>query len=691
MISCRLWIVLGLVSVGLGSNSVDAADRLEVVRYVDLWKDSPARIPDAAGVTYVPERGRLLITDSEISEYAGAKDPKSGQTVFQGHNLFEVSLDASHVTRRWLITPPGAKETEPVGVAWDVKRKLLFVSNDDTKQLYVYDDLSSRKLDQPTASISTNIEGAYSDPEGTAVDPISGDILVVSGTKEEKVLRFRWDEAAKKLSFVSQFSVAEHVHDPEGIAVQPESGHIFLVSDQSIGEFTGEGKFVHSYLLSEIAGWSPNYRLPGGGTFAPSSDPNDARDALSLYVTCRGIDNGQFPSMNSLDGGLVELRLIREHGDEGTLRVPAEYATIQAAIDAANDGDTILVEPGTFHGSIDFGQKLVHLVSRQYLAGDQSFIAKTILDGQGGDFLIQVPRIESQPEATRLIQGFTLQNADDGITSTGRFDLLHCRVTNTTDGIDYEGGGGTVRYCLFDHNRDDAIDLDGNTAALIELNQLSDNQDDGIEIRLEPYDKPELLETVIRNNRIANCGEDGIQLIGYDVPTTRKLVIEKNVIVGCRMAGIGMMSGHNTREDYEAAPLPEPIIIRQNTMVDNEIHVSGGQQTLIMNNVFVGARQIAIKAQADSLVVSHNLFWQNKDDVSDTIAPVKSLHVDPELNAKTMQPTGESPVRDAGSLKVSWAEDSVFGLPRQEIYGAAPDLGALELPEWQQKTWEAVP
>ena len=110
-----------------------------------------------------------------------------------------------------------------------------------------------------------------------------------------------------------------------------------------------------------------------------------------------------------------------------------------------------------------------------------------------------------------------------------------------------------------------------------------------------------------------------------------------------------------------------------------------------MNNVFVGARQIAIKAQADSLVVSHNLFWRNKDDVSDTIAPVKSLHVDPELNAKTMQPTGESPVRDAGSLKVSWAEDSVFGLPRQEIYGAAPDLGALEWPEWQQKTWEAVP
>ena len=43
-----------------------------------------------------------------------------------------------------------------------------------------------------------------------------------------------------------------------------------------------------------------------------------------------------------------------------TLHVPEEYGTIQIALNSANENDTVLVEPGTYHENI-FGMKLIQL------------------------------------------------------------------------------------------------------------------------------------------------------------------------------------------------------------------------------------------------------------------------------------------------------------------------------------------
>ena len=63
------------------------------------------------------------------------------------------------------------------------------------------------------------------------------------------------------------------------------------------------------------------------------------------------------------------------------LNVPAEFSTIQAAIDAAVDGDVVLVEDNTYYENINFKGKAITVTSRFYVDGDTSHISNTIIDG----------------------------------------------------------------------------------------------------------------------------------------------------------------------------------------------------------------------------------------------------------------------------------------------------------------------
>ena len=64
-----------------------------------------------------------------------------------------------------------------------------------------------------------------------------------------------------------------------------------------------------------------------------------------------------------------------------TLNVPADYSTIQSAIDAAVNGDTILVQPGTYVENINFNGKNIIVASLFLTTADTSYIYQTIIDG----------------------------------------------------------------------------------------------------------------------------------------------------------------------------------------------------------------------------------------------------------------------------------------------------------------------
>ncbi len=155
------------------------------------------------------------------------------------------------------------------------------------------------------------------------------------------------------------------------------------------------------------------------------------------------------------------------------LRVPSQYATIQDAIDAAVNSDTVLVADGIYTGvgnkNLDFGGKLIEVISEN---GPDNCIIDCENDGRGFYF-------HSGETSLAVVEGFTIQNGavdfgspggrnGGGILCNGSSPTIRdCVITNCTafagGGIACEAGGGpTVTGCTIDGN---SADLGGGITA----------------------------------------------------------------------------------------------------------------------------------------------------------------------------------------------------------------------------------
>ena len=88
-----------------------------------------------------------------------------------------------------------------------------------------------------------------------------------------------------------------------------------------------------------------------------------------------------------------------------TIHIPADQPTIQAGINAAKAGDTVLVSPGTYYENIDFKGKGVTVTS---VAG----AGTTIIDGGAAPGLPTVA-FQNKETSASVLSGFTVRNGGD--------------------------------------------------------------------------------------------------------------------------------------------------------------------------------------------------------------------------------------------------------------------------------------
>jgi len=360
----------------------------------------------------------------------------------------------------------------------------------------------------------------------------------------------------------------------------------------------------------------------------------------------------------------------------GVIAIPRDFQSVQEGINAAVDGATVVISRGTYRENIVVMGKTITITSENYSSGLTEDIEQTVLDGGGYTVITVGPRSDDT-----LIQGLTIQNGNDGISVESDVEITGNRIVYNVDGVDYEGGGGTLSGNLISRNRDDGVDLDGPASVQIRENTITDNDDDGIEIRLHSY-TGDTIDIVIEDNIICRNNEDGIQLIDYDDASDRTVHIAGNLICDNAMAGLGCMADGNTVEDYSGAPVLEPVFFINNTVSGNDYGLTGGANLAAVNNIFADTALIAVKNLTADSVAACNLFWNNTVDCENTILDPSDSNIfgeDPLLDEDYMLMPG-SPAIDAGAASFSWQGEVIIDLPASSYTGEAPDIGCYESP-----------
>lgn len=218
---------------------------------------------------------------------------------------------------------------------------------------------------------------------------------------------------------------------------------------------------------------------------------------------------------------LAALLLAPARAQSAVLKVPADFPSIQAAIDAAANGDTVLVSPGTYLENINFHGKAITVTSKK---GPK----KTVIDGRQKD---TVATFTSGEGPGSVLNGFTLRNGRSGFDTPGFGD---------GGGIWIRSSSPTITGNVIADNR--ACTGIGVSivfgSPLVQGNTITGNVQQGCSggtggggVGIGGNGAAQLVNNVISSNFIGSAG-GGISLFAAGNPILRDNVISDNTALG---------------------------------------------------------------------------------------------------------------------------------------------------------------